>query len=77
VLWVGKVFFFFPIPRGLFLELGPNYLITNSKVIFISNYFCEELIYLITNLSFFLKKQKEKLAYLITIYLLLFISKWV
>jgi hypothetical protein len=27
----------FPIPRGLFLELGLNYLIINSKVIFISN----------------------------------------
>jgi hypothetical protein len=36
---LGKCFFFFPIPRGLLLELGPNYLITNSKVIFISIYF--------------------------------------
>jgi hypothetical protein len=49
--------FFFPIPRRLFLELAPNYLITNSKVIFISNYFCEELIYLITNLRLFSKKK--------------------
>ncbi len=52
--------FFFPIPRGLFLELEPNYLITNSKVIFISNYFCEELIYLITNLRLFSPKKKRK-----------------
>jgi hypothetical protein len=47
-----------------------------TKVIFISNYFCEELIYLITNLRLFSQKQKGG-GYLLTIYLLLFISKWV